>query len=168
MLVVRAAPGGIWPILLRIPAWTAAPVVSVNGQQLKIAVAKGRYLKIERAWKAGDRVVLDMPMPLHAVSFADRPDVQALMVGPIVLAGQFPLNGANNGPQNPTDHDKIAAMEKFPIAIPKLKLAGKSLADLAQPADKPHAFTLIGQAAPIALKPLYQSWERYAVYWETV
>jgi len=166
-LVIKAAPGGSWPIHLRIPAWTKAPSVSVNGQPLKAVIVPGGYLKIERLWKAGDSIVLDMPMPLHVAPFADHPDVQALMAGPIVLAGQFPLNGANNGPQNPTDHDKIAAMEKFPIAIPKLNLAGKSLADLAQPAGKPLTYTLAGQSEPITLKPLYQSWERYAVYWKT-
>jgi uncharacterized protein len=166
-LVVKAAPGGVWPIHLRIPAWTKAPRVLINGQPHKAAAVPGSYLKIARAWKPGDRVVLEMPMPLKAVGFEDRPEVQALMVGPIVLAGQFPLNGATNNASEHNEPEKVAHIDKFPIAIPKLTLAGKNLAELMQPGATKLSYTLAGQSEPIELKPLYQSWQRYVVYWET-
>lgn len=165
-LVVKAAPGGVWPLNLRIPAWTEAPRVLVNGQPFGAAVP-GQYLKIARAWKPGDRVVLEMPMPLKAVGFEDRPTVQALLVGPIVLAGQFPLGGATNGASEHSEPEKVAHIDKFPITIPSLKLSGKPLTELLQPGATKLSYVIEGQAEAIELKPLYQSWQRYTVYWET-
>jgi DUF1680 family protein len=166
-LTLRAAPAGEWPLHLRIPAWTKAPRVLINGKQHPGAVP-GRYLTIQRAWKAGDSITLDMPMTLHSEGFADQPGTQAVMVGPIVLAGQFAMNGAGDGPHKHDDPAKVPPLEKWPLAIPKPKLNGKALTDLVHASGEPLRYTLLGPDGPIPLKPLYQSWERYTVYWETV
>jgi len=109
-----------------------------------------------------------MPMPLHSEGFSDQPATQAVMVGPIVLAGQFAMNGAGAGPHKHDDPPKVAPLEKSPLLIPKPKLNGKALTDLVRATGEPLHYTLAGPGGPIALKPLYQSWERYTVYWETV
>lgn len=167
-LTLRAAPGEEWPLHLRIPGWTKAPRVHVNGKPHQGAVTPGRYLTIKRVWKAGDRITLDLPMPLHSEGFADRPEVQAVMVGPIVLAGQFAMNGAGAGPHKHDDPEKVPPLEKSPLVIPQPKLGGKALTDLVRASGEPLRYTLAGPNGPIPLKPLYQSWERYTVYWETV
>lgn len=48
---------------LRIPGWCARPRVTVNGQEH--AVEQGAHIvKIERAWKQNDKVVLELPMEI--------------------------------------------------------------------------------------------------------
>jgi hypothetical protein len=51
-----------FPLWLRIPAWCPNPNVSVNGQPSQPAAASGRFLVLQREWKAGDQVKLDLPM----------------------------------------------------------------------------------------------------------
>ena len=48
---------------LRIPSWTEAPTLLING--VPMAITPGTYASIARTWVAGDRVELDMPMPVQ-------------------------------------------------------------------------------------------------------
>jgi DUF1680 family protein len=69
--------------------------ISVNGTSLPLNVQKG-YVTIDRTWKAGDIVELNLPMPVrrviaHANVEADR-DRVALQRGPIVYAAEWPDN----------------------------------------------------------------------------
>ncbi|RYX81717.1 hypothetical protein EON83_22800 [bacterium] len=76
---------------VRIPAWCAAPTLKVNG---KTMAAKAGYARIERSWKAGDKVELTLPMSLSwqqsdggeekNAPVANRP--YALLRGPVVYA----------------------------------------------------------------------------------
>jgi len=74
-------------LYVRIPAWaTPAPVLSVNGTRVTAAVDPGIFAAIRRTWKEGDRIELELPMPLRL----ERVDVQhpgemALLRGPLVL-----------------------------------------------------------------------------------
>lgn len=51
-----------FPLYLRIPSWSENTTVKVNGKKVGGTPAAGKYLRIEREWKDGDRVELDMPM----------------------------------------------------------------------------------------------------------
>jgi uncharacterized protein len=55
----RAAPFPLW---LRIPAWCSNPRVTVNGQASEPHAAPGKFLVLEREWKPGDRVQVDLSM----------------------------------------------------------------------------------------------------------
>jgi uncharacterized protein len=71
---------------LRIPAWASGASVAVNGKRQE--VASGSFARIEREWKNGDRIEVELPMTprLEAID-AQHPDVAALMAGPLVLFG---------------------------------------------------------------------------------
>lgn len=74
---------------LRIPGWCKGAAVKVNRQSFDLAanLEKG-YVKIEREWKSGDSVELDLPMPVERVNAhpAIRQDLGrvALQRGPMV------------------------------------------------------------------------------------
>jgi hypothetical protein len=51
-----------FPLWLRIPAWCRNAKVTVNGRPSGPAAAAGRFLVLEREWKAGDQVALDLPL----------------------------------------------------------------------------------------------------------
>lgn len=56
-----------FPVLLRIPRWCANPTMTVNGTAVSQPVKSGAFFSLNREWKPGDRVELDMPMPWRLV-----------------------------------------------------------------------------------------------------
>jgi DUF1680 family protein len=71
---------------LRIPAWATGASVTVNGKRTAAPVIPGTFASIEREWRSGDRVELDLPLRrrLQAVD-AEHPNIVALSSGPLVL-----------------------------------------------------------------------------------
>jgi DUF1680 family protein len=101
-----------FPMKIRIPGWARGEAVPgdlyrfaaesnepvtlrVNGKQLPYQLDKG-YATVEREWKSGDSIELDMPMTVHRIVAnpqvaADQGRV-ALQRGPIVYAFEWPDN----------------------------------------------------------------------------
>jgi DUF1680 family protein len=69
---------------LRIPAWAHGASVVVNGKRQ--AADAGSFARIEREWKTGDRIEMELPLTtrLEAID-QQHPETVALVVGPIVL-----------------------------------------------------------------------------------
>ena len=109
--VTPAAAGEEFALHVRIPGWArneawptdlysfldksnAQPTLAVNGETVAIEPVQG-YAVIDRAWQAGDKVTLDLPMPVRRVVAneqveADRGRI-ALVRGPMV----FCIEGAD-------------------------------------------------------------------------
>ncbi|QTH43101.1 glycoside hydrolase family 127 protein [Cohnella sp. LGH] len=79
---------------LRVPGWCKSYRASLNGQALDEArlVLDNGYLVIERAWSAGDRVVLELDMPVEKVRARDEVEANrgrvALQRGPLVYCAE--------------------------------------------------------------------------------
>ena len=82
---------------LRIPGWCKKFALSLNGRRLA-AKPKDGFVSVERAWKPGDEVALDLAMPVRVLRANDavQADVGriALQRGPLVYA----LESVDNGP----------------------------------------------------------------------
>jgi DUF1680 family protein len=112
IVVTPAAAGQQSALHVRIPGWARSevwpsdlyrylddanagqqPTLAVNGVAVPIEVTKG-YVTIERAWQAGDRVTLDLPMPVRRVVANDKVEADrgrvALVRGPIVYCVEWP------------------------------------------------------------------------------
>jgi DUF1680 family protein len=76
-----------YALYVRIPGWAAPdPVLSVNGKRVSDPVRPGTFAAIRRTWKDGDRVDLELPMPLRVEPVdALHPNLVALTYGPLVL-----------------------------------------------------------------------------------
>ena len=76
-----------YTLYVRIPGWaTSDAVLSVNGARVSDSVQPGTFAAIRRTWKDGDRVELELPMPLRLEAVdANHPKLVALMRGPLVL-----------------------------------------------------------------------------------
>jgi hypothetical protein len=83
-----AAGGGDHELRVRIPVWAAGAQVSVNGGAAE-AAEPGTWFSAQRAWASGDTVEVELPMSLAAEPTPDDPAVQAMLFGPIVLAGAY-------------------------------------------------------------------------------
>jgi DUF1680 family protein len=93
LLHVEASREARFPLRLRIPSWCKAPKISVNGATAKGPIASGRFFAIEREWKTGDRVELDLPMTWRWVKGRGAQVGRvALMRGPLL----FCLNPSRN------------------------------------------------------------------------
>jgi DUF1680 family protein len=85
-------------LMVRIPAWCSDESVKVNGQRIASGERVDGYMRIARAWKPGDTVELEMPMPVRTVRA--NPLVQAdtgrvaLMRGPLVYCAESIDNSA--------------------------------------------------------------------------
>jgi DUF1680 family protein len=110
---------------LRYPGWARGVKVSVNGREQKIDATAGEYITIERRWRAGDEITLEVAMEVTMVQIPDETDHWAFMYGPIVLAtpmGSDDLEGLRadagrmshvaRGRRTPTE--EIAAMDVSP------------------------------------------------------
>src|SRR5260221_1227058 len=88
-LELQASKAVDFELHLRIPAWAAGASLAVNGRRTDGASAPGRFARLSRTWKNGDRVELDLPLTprLEAIDEAHA-DTVALLSGPLVL---FPM-----------------------------------------------------------------------------
>jgi len=69
-----------FPLLLRIPAWCQEARVHVNGHSVEEPATPGRFLTIQRLWKRGDRIELEMPMPWRPGYRVARPSDLRLLL----------------------------------------------------------------------------------------
>ncbi len=84
----RLARPAAFELRLRFPGWCETPSASVNGKKVAALVVEKGYLVLTREWKKGDRVELNLPMPVQRI--AANPRVQsdqgqlAIQRGPLV------------------------------------------------------------------------------------
>lgn len=64
-IIIDKAPKNTFEMFLRIPGWSQSSSVSVNGKQVSTSGKPGTYLALERLWKKGDVITLDLPMPVE-------------------------------------------------------------------------------------------------------
>lgn len=149
-------------INLRVPYWAEAGNVKVNGATLKVFSSPSSYLTLERAWKTGDKIEINLPMKLHIDAMPDDPSVQAMMYGPIVLAGRFDAVSKEmlygDYEPKPTDQRKVPDI---------IADANQPTAWVEADSKQPLTFRALGQSQDMTLVPLYQVInDRYAVYWK--
>jgi uncharacterized protein len=154
---------------LRHPSWAVGELrVSVNGQTMPVSSRPDTFVSVEREWRNGDRVDVDVPMSLRIEAMPDDPSVVAFLYGPIVLAGDLGTQGLDAsrryGPQAPE-----IAREDTPT-IPVL-VANDTAGALARvhPAGEPLVFRTedLGRPSDVELRPLFRlSDRRYTVYFD--
>jgi DUF1680 family protein len=52
---------------LRIPGWARSATIAINGQRVDADRRERGYVEIRREWRQGDRIELDLPMPVERV-----------------------------------------------------------------------------------------------------
>ena len=75
-----------FPLYLRIPSWTKNPSVTINGKKVEVELQNGKYLRLERAWRNGDEVVLHVPMKLSQSVWQVNQDSRSIHYGPLTFS----------------------------------------------------------------------------------
>jgi hypothetical protein len=151
---------------VRIPYWaTRGARIMLNGEALPVFSSPSSYLTLGRTWKDGDRVEVSLPMDLHIDALADDPTLQAVMYGPLVLAGRL---GSENLSKAMVYIGNETSPGGKPVPVPVIASNSKGPLGWVKPiSSQPLTFRTWGQAQQIALVPLYKLFdERYAVYWK--
>jgi len=153
-------------IRIRVPEWLKGGSVKVNGRASEAHASPGGYLALSRAWRSGDRIDMDLPMSLRIETMPDDPTLQAVLYGPLVLAGDLGSEGLTKemifGPMGP----RIQSAPK--IEIPWFKAAEDDPSSWIKPvAARPLTFRTAGQARDVTLAPINAMFgKRYSVYWK--
>ncbi|KAF2281387.1 DUF1680-domain-containing protein [Westerdykella ornata] len=139
---LRVTGNGEFTMRIRIPAWTTGASISVNGQKVSIEVKPGSYATLQRAWKSGDTVTIQLPMTLKTVAANDDPSVAAVAYGPVILSGNY---GSTSLSSTPT------------LALDSIRRSGNGGL----------AFTATAAGKSVNLGPFYEAHGfNYNVYWK--
>jgi hypothetical protein len=157
---------------VRVPYWTAGGSASLNGKQLEGFAAAGGYFVVDRTWRSGDRLEVTLTMKLHMAPIPDDPTLQAVMYGPLVLAGRLGTAGLtkDNLRAGPTQPRTIPEYASEPVAAPQIVGHATDPASwLRAVSGRPLEFRTVDQDTELTLLPLNRLFdERYAVYWKIV
>jgi DUF1680 family protein len=165
-LTIMSTHGEKWTMHLRVPAWTTTEArISVNGRPIDVQPQPGTYMNLSRVWNAGDRVEMEMPMRLTREVLGDDRSMQAFLYGPVVLAGQFPMGELSFALLHNNEEPKV---NDAPLPVPTLAGKGDTLEEWIVPvAGQAMTFQAVGtNGEQVTLKPLNQSWQRFAVYFQ--
>ncbi|RKR12194.1 hypothetical protein CLV91_2319 [Maribacter vaceletii] len=81
-------------ILLRIPEWASGTTIKVNGEDAGIEVTPKTFAKLERTWKKGDVISMNIPMDINFVEGDPRIEETrnqvAIKRGPLVYCIESP------------------------------------------------------------------------------
>lgn len=84
---------GEFALRLRIPAWCdEGAMLTVNGERFGEALTPGSYVEVRRVWQPGDRVRLNLPMPIRRIESHPRVEENrgrvALGRGPLLYCAE--------------------------------------------------------------------------------
>jgi uncharacterized protein len=137
----------------------------LNGEALPEFASPSSYLTLTRTWKDGDRIEVSLPMGLRVEALAGDPSLQAVMYGPLVLAGRL-------GNEDLTRSEIYLGYDPTPAGnpapVPAINSNSKEPLGWVEPvANPPASFRATAGSRQISLIPFYRLLgERYVVYWK--
>lgn len=156
---------------IRVPCWaTRGGEALLNGKPLEAFASPSSYLELNRTWRDGDRLEVRVPMSLHVHPMPDDETIQAILYGPLVLAGPLGTEGLTKETlrAEPTAPREVPRYRLPPVAAPSFQAPASDVNAWIKPVEgKTLEFRTEGQQRDIELVPLYRVIDqRYAVYWK--
>jgi hypothetical protein len=97
-----ALPGAAkFPLYLRVPRWCEGASVKVNGEPQAATARPLAFLVVNREWKDGDTVTLQLPMRIAVRKWAKNKDSVSVDYGPLSFALAIKERWASFGNRNP-------------------------------------------------------------------
>lgn len=134
-------------LAVRLPEWSAAPEIHVNGDPIEVSPGPG-YARIQRSWRIGDVVDVHLPMHLRIEPAPDNEQLVTFLHGPLVLAARIEEDSETGGVLAPAlvTEDPVSAAVRI--------------------TDSPATYRLESAApGPLTLTPFFDQYDnRTAVY----
>jgi DUF1680 family protein len=167
VLKFTAAAPATFSLKIRHPEWAVDGLkISVNGKTQKIQSTPGSYASLQREWRNGDTVKIQLPMKLHMEPLPGPTNEVALLYGPIVLAGELGTNGIPNVLLIGQGQANRVPDPAVPVLV---SATDKLLKNVKPVSGKPLTFLTAGVGHPqdVTLIPFYEIHrERYTIYWQ--
>src|SRR6185437_11103342 len=170
-LIVKANTPTEAGIRVRIPYWAMdGGSASLNGKPLSAFSSPGSYLQINRSWADGDTLEIRLPMSLHSQALPGDASQQAVLYGPVVLAGRLGEQGLTQQMRYDADHGPTElARREAPEGSMEVEVKTpediRSVAWVEPVKGQPLVFRGAGKQGGTTLVPLNKVFdERYGVY----
>ncbi|RXK86561.1 glycoside hydrolase family 127 protein [Filimonas effusa] len=173
-LTIHAAAPAKFALQIRYPSWVKAGTLAVfvNGRKQVVTATPGDYVAIERTWKEGDVVTVQLPMQTTFEELPHIPSYVAVMRGPIVLAAKAGTEGMTGLYADDSRGGHIApgimpALQDMPVLVSD----DNKDAVVIPAGDKKNTFRFASKVYPdkyndIELVPFYTLHDtRYIIYW---
>jgi DUF1680 family protein len=167
-LEIKAASAQRFTLNLRHPAWAATASVRVNGSAAESSRKPGSFIALNRRWKSGDVVEMEMPMTLRLELLPGTTDTAAAVYGPIVLVGALGRE-IKPGDDLHVNERTIGSTFNEPIEVPALAGALAGIPAKIKPSGAPLTFKTdgIGRPGDVTLIPYYKmAHQHYNMYWK--
>ncbi len=161
---------------IRCPAWIGkgGMAIKINGDSIPVDAEPSSFVKIQRSWRHGDKVDIELPMSTRLERLPDGSDYAAVLHGPVVLAAKTStdnLDGLRAGvgrwvhiPSGP-----LVPLNQAPMLVTE---DIENLPEHIEPVeDKPMTFTAASVIEPkefksLELIPFFRVHDaRYMMYW---
>lgn len=148
---------------IRHPSWCKRVTIRVNDRPAQTSSGSGAYVALERMWRDGDRVEVELPMHLRTEPLPGRAELIAFLRGPIVLAGRLGNKGLTPGADIIVNERTTGDVLNEAVNVPKLF------------GNEERVVSSLKQIAPLTFETNYVrlipyfriAHERYTIYWET-
>ncbi|MCY2954425.1 MAG: glycoside hydrolase family 127 protein [Planctomycetota bacterium] len=167
-LEVTAASPQQFTLNLRHPAWAATASVAINGVPSETSRQPGSYIAINRTWKTGDVVELDLPMTLRMELLPGTTDTAAVVYGPIVLVGALG-HEVKPGEDLHVNERTIGSVLNERIDVPTFAGELATIPEKIKPTGAPLTFKTDGLGRPndVTLIPYHRlAHQHYNMYWK--
>ena len=143
---------------LRVPAWAATARVQVNGRRDATLCVPGEFAALDREWRPGDVIELELSLPLRVSSVdAQHPHTVALLAGPLVLMRM--LDATANAA------DAADAADPDDPADAQMSVTASELLSAQRPTASAHEWQVQARSATLAFRPFMDiEDEPYRVY----
>tara|TARA_R110002050_G_scaffold93328_1_gene195093 strand:+ start:16806 stop:19163 length:2358 start_codon:yes stop_codon:yes gene_type:complete len=162
-------------LYLRYPSWveTGELNVTVNGKDHLVDASPGEFFVIDRRWKKGDVVSMEMPMQTRLEQLPDGQNFFTILHGPIVLAAKTDTTDMIGLYADDSRGGHIAQGEKYPLQnMPVILSEPDQLLEKIKPVEGEPLTFAIDQMKPekyskLKLIPFFRLHEsRYVLYWQ--
>lgn len=165
-------------LMIRYPYWVAngGLKIIVNGKTVTYNANPASYITVDRLWKKGDVVDIQLPMHNTIVQLPNVPDYVAIMHGPILLGAKTGTQDMNGLVAGDSRWGHIAGGKKIPLDKAPTIITDNiaSIADKLEPiSGKPLMFTAsqikMSTSQNFVLEPFFKIHDaRYMLYWKAL
>lgn len=174
-LSINTAKTSSFSLKIRYPKWVknGELKISINGKPEQVIKTIDGYVSIDRKWKNGDKVTIDMPMHISIEQLPDNSNYYAFFYGPITLAAKTSTDDmlglfADDSRGGHIAHGKQIPLKDMPIIVGETE---KLISHLTPIENQPLTFKINGLYPEkyndgLELIPFYKLHDsRYIIYW---
>ncbi|HEX3720349.1 MAG TPA: beta-L-arabinofuranosidase domain-containing protein [Verrucomicrobiae bacterium] len=90
-----------FPLYLRVPRWCDSAKVSINGKTARVRSKPETFIRLDREWRKGDTIMLQMPMKLGVRRWPKNENAASVDYGPLSFSLAIQERFSKYGDRNP-------------------------------------------------------------------